>query len=56
MVTYRQNAMFNFRINERLMQQLREAVKKGGHFSFAQFIRDAIKEKIQKEKAERSNG
>ncbi len=54
--TPKHSTMFNFRINTLLWKQLREAVKDGGHFTFAQFVRDAIKEKIAREKAERDNG
>lgn len=51
--TPKHSTMFNLRINTLLWKQLRQAVKDGEHFTFAQFVRDAIKEKIKKEKAER---
>jgi len=51
--TPKHSTMFNLRINTLLWKQLRQAVKDGGHFTYAQFIRDAIKEKIKKENAER---
>ncbi len=44
------NTFFNFRLNPSEMKVLRQASKKLGYLSFAEFIRTAIREKIQREK------
>lgn len=43
------NTFFNFRLNPSKMQTLRQASKKLGFISFAEFIRTAIREKIKRE-------
>jgi len=49
MNTPKNSIMFNFRIDLSLWRQLREAVKERGYFSIASFLREAIREKINRE-------
>ena len=49
------NTMFNFRLRKSEMERLRKATREFGYISFAEFIRTAIRELIQREK-EQING
>ncbi|MCH8942075.1 MAG: ribbon-helix-helix protein, CopG family [Bacteroidetes bacterium] len=48
------NTFFNFRLEKIEMERLRKAAREFGYISFAEFIRAAIRELIQREK-ERKN-
>lgn len=45
-----QNTFFNFRIRQSELEKLRKTTKELGFLSFAEFIRQAIREKIAKER------
>ena len=48
--TRRHSEMFNFRINKNLWEKVKDAVKNNpAYFSYAQFLRDALREKLQRE-------
>lgn len=44
-----QNTFFNFRIRQTELEKLRHTSRQLGFLSFAEFIRQAIREKISKE-------